>query len=294
MNLLDQIKSILAQDKLYKKCSDSIIVVLEYTENTKHTERRRHINFDNAHFAKFRASELKVIDILDFKTNQKLTTYEHSWQKNSKTTEIFQIQYIVGEIIRPINGFETDINKICAAGIHYFKSLDAAFYYGEMPENYSGQWRTSNSDGSRLSRKIYENGKMIAHYNSNDRKLKTIDWKLQKVEEYFHDGVLMEMYEFKNVPTKRHGEYQRFLASGKLVTRGKYKYNERNGEWEYYFMNGNIESIGNYCSGKKRGQWKYFDENENIVMTRHYISGIAKISSKSSKISIQNSNIQTP
>lgn len=274
---LEQIKATLPKDKLYKRCGRDIIIVLEYTNNTQHNEERKGIVDIN--FAKFRASELNVIDILNISTNERLKSFAHSWS-NSKQSKI-NIKYTINEIIKPNKPFDENIQKVCASGIHYFKSIDAAFYYiyvNKNFNNYSGDWIISNPNGSIHERHEFENNKVVARYNHKGIKFESTDWKSQTKTFYYSNGAIKTRSEFRilNGIKQKHGEYRQWSKNETILTIGKYTCDHKSGNWEHYFSNGGIESIGRYFCGKKIQLWKFFDENEQLVLTRYYKSGIPR------------------
>jgi len=55
----------------------------------------------------------------------------------------------------------SELPEICTNGIHYFKSIDATFYYANVPKNYTGKWIKYNEAGKRLSEGDYVNGKKM-------------------------------------------------------------------------------------------------------------------------------------
>jgi len=62
----------------------------------------------------------------------------------------------------------SELPEICTNGIHYFKSIDATFYYANVPKNYTGKWIKYNEAGKRLSEGDYVNGKKNnGHYKKN-------------------------------------------------------------------------------------------------------------------------------
>jgi hypothetical protein len=107
----------------YKRCKDCI-VELELLRESKTNESRGYIERDLS--AKFRASSIRCNRIYNIKKRKCVNKIEHHW-----TTE-HPILYQVGCTIYP-DKFESDINLVCAPGIHYFKSLEAAFGYKWFP-----------------------------------------------------------------------------------------------------------------------------------------------------------------
>lgn len=124
------------------------IVVLERLPSTKTNECRYTITM-NMNYAKFRGSEFKVATIIDVTDPGRRTIHE--------VTNIRGTTYAVGTVVKP-NYFDKDLNVICAAGIHYFKSIDAAFFCRSMPSDYTGVWRSFDEDGKQKYKITYANG----------------------------------------------------------------------------------------------------------------------------------------
>lgn len=155
---------------VYKKCADQHIVTLQKCPDTITTEKRSNIVDKN--FAKFRANKLKCVDIEDWKTGQKINNIKSLYDPSFK--------YYIGEIIK-VDNYDTNINKICAPGIHYFKTKDAAKYFNIsgleiIPDNYTGKWAQYNDDGLKLEEANYQNGFLHGEYmwrSENNNFIKT-------------------------------------------------------------------------------------------------------------------------
>lgn len=130
--------------ELYKELSDEWIVVLRKLPDTKTNESRDGVV--NPLCAKFRADKLfcvKIINALTLKDTSEVT--------NIYTTYGFYpyniyTKYIVGKVVVP-DGFDTNLDRICTKGIHYFNSLEPAFYYMSMPPDYIGSWKEFTDSG---------------------------------------------------------------------------------------------------------------------------------------------------
>ncbi len=70
-----------------------------------------------------------------------------------------KIIYEKGKIVLP-DRFDYNLNHICSNGIHYFKTIDAAFYYSkQVPTNYTGYWINYHFEkGEKYSEGYYING----------------------------------------------------------------------------------------------------------------------------------------
>ncbi len=106
-------------ERKFKRC-DKYILELKIVENETKTNEMRKGVVDNR-FAKFRATCLLTIRIYDIAKELFVNTIDHKCGP-------YHLTYQVGEIVRP-NAFNTDLEKICTSGIHYFNSLLAAYWF---------------------------------------------------------------------------------------------------------------------------------------------------------------------
>jgi trehalose utilization protein len=123
-------------DNYRYKYASGHIVVMEKTDNTKTNEKRK--VFDEK-YAKYRASKMKVLLIVDIQTLILARSVSSSGGKGA-------VYYYVGDNVYP-DTYNDDIDVVCTNGIHYFKTLDAAYYYRGRPAMYNGKWVVSQADG---------------------------------------------------------------------------------------------------------------------------------------------------
>lgn len=149
----------------YKKARNDLIVKLEILG--VNNEERKDIVDKN--FAKMRCSEARVLAIYHMFTKKQ--------QKYAFSIHDSNFKYTSHEIVKPMaadkGSYYRDINEVCASGIHYFLSEDAAILYGlfdlnglptNYPEKYSGMVSIYFDNGHMAERKHYQNGKLHAIY----------------------------------------------------------------------------------------------------------------------------------
>ncbi len=100
-------------------------------------------------WAKFRCNGLIVLIIYDLVTN---ITLDEIWHLNHNSN--CMTNYKVNTFVKP-NGFDSDLDRVCGQGIHYFLTPEAA-------ESYSFYWGCIVID----DKKYNENGKCI-DYNTD-------------------------------------------------------------------------------------------------------------------------------
>ena len=108
-------------DLCYKRCGD-YIVTMKKLPDTICNESRKGI-VDPLH-AKFRADKLLVVSIEHKLTGNKINRIQNTTYHN-------QIWYEVSKEVS-VTDYNQDLDEVCAPGIHYFLSRDAAFYYNDM------------------------------------------------------------------------------------------------------------------------------------------------------------------
>lgn len=102
---------------------DYALAVMSLTSNSKTNESRLE-GTGNLLFAKFRASELLVLDILNLETAEHHPSFIHHTFIDNKSP----LTYTVGEIVRP-DHYDPDMYLVCSDGIHYFRSIEAVISY---------------------------------------------------------------------------------------------------------------------------------------------------------------------
>ena len=152
---------------VFKSCSRDWIVVLQKLADTITNESRSVVDAD---CAKFRADKLQVVDIIhkfDQTTRDSIcnSVYEHK-----------QIVYKKGEIIE-VKDFDKNVDIVCAAGIHYYKTMKVAFYL-ELERVIDGEFYDWHNDGQMKAKGIYKDGKpegeWISWYDNGPLKSKGI------------------------------------------------------------------------------------------------------------------------
>lgn len=168
---LDKIKELckkfIKDDNFVYKASQNIvsktdktrkwIIVLKKSPETKTNEDRDDI-FDEK-YSKYRADKLEVILIINMitlKTNKTFVVNEFKGHI---------IKYEVGKIVE-CDKYDDSTKDYLSRGIHYFKSLDGAYYFGKVPSKFIGKWYM-----------WYDNGRLLCEfYIDNEKILKWSDW----------------------------------------------------------------------------------------------------------------------
>lgn len=175
---------------VYKLCGKEWLIILEKIQgddinnNTITNETRGDI-IDSS-YAKFRADKLKVMLIISINDLTKtLNQLCNTFVDNMETPHI--IKYTLNKIVK--SDFDKNIDLIYTTGIHYFKTIDAALYYREIPSNYSGFWIYWYDNGQKMAEGNYidgmQMGKWILWIEKNKINM------INKIEGYYVDGIIL-------------------------------------------------------------------------------------------------------
>jgi hypothetical protein len=137
---------------VYKSCGDHIVVLKKLADTITNESRD---NVKDRRYAKFRANKLEVLCIFQ-KNNprEQLETINDTFYREKKLT------YTVGKIVC-VDDYDVYLNKIYASGIHYFKSVIAAFYYKLNVDliHYTGFYMSWHDNGSKYKHCNYVDGR---------------------------------------------------------------------------------------------------------------------------------------
>ena len=148
-------------DIVYKSCGE-YVVELKRLPDTITNEGRDYVA--DSRYAKFRGNKFFVHSIKHKITNENISEIENT-VFIEKT-----IKYIVGEEVS--TEFCEDLNEICAEGIHFFTSYDAAYNYLEIVKN--GICKLWFDNGRQSMICSYKDGQLDGEYKewySNGRQL---------------------------------------------------------------------------------------------------------------------------
>ena len=210
---------------VYKICSDHI-VVMKKLQDTRTNENRN--NVANISYEKFRADKLFVVKIINIDTMQSIKEIVNNNYK-------IKIIYKCDEIIIP-NKFDENIDVVCSFGIHYFKTIDAAFYYKDhVPTNFTGKWICWHENGNKSYECEYIDGKRTGKWIS-----------------YYENG--NKSYEGEYIDGIQTGKWIYLYTNGNKSGEGEYIDGKKTGKWIYWHGNGNKSSEGEYIDGKETGK----------------------------------------
>ena len=276
---------------VFKSCSHDWIVVLQKLPDTVTNESRPVVD---PKCAKFRADKLQVVDIIhkfDQTTRDSIcnSVYEHK-----------QIVYKKGEIIE-VKDFDKNVNIVCAAGIHYYKTMKVAFYL-ELERVIDGEFYDWHNDGQVFSKRIYKDGKPEGEWScwyDNGQKQSNVTYKDGKVEgarvywyyngqmeskgiykdgkqegewiDWYYNGQMESKGVCKN--GKREGKYIYWYDDGQMCFKGIYKDGKQDGEYIFWYSNGQMQSKGKYKDGKREGEWIFWRDNGKMNSKGIYKDG---------------------
>ena len=141
-------------DLCYKSCGDYIVTMKKLPDTITNESRKGIV--DPLH-AKFRADKLLVVSIEHKETGERIDRIQNTSYKGN------QIWYEVLKEASVID-YDPDPDQVCAPGIHYFLSRDAAFYWENPVED--GFYRSWYENGQKREECTYVNGMWHGIYQS--------------------------------------------------------------------------------------------------------------------------------
>lgn len=212
---------------VYKSCSKNYIVILQLNDDIKTNEKRS--NVVNTLYAKHRAEKANVKLIFN-KFNPLITI---QFIKNS----IYENKKILYETNKEIiaDSFDDNLNNVCSNGIHYYKSIECAFFcelsYSDLMLNkFNGVFLNYYDDGRLHISKNYLHGKLNG-----------------KFLEYFDNGILH--IESCYSVGKLSGNFLKFYKNGIRWIECNYENNYIVGNHYMWYENNQLASVCTYKNG---------------------------------------------
>lgn len=248
------------------------IVVMKKTKSTINNEQRTKVIDDK--FAKFRADQLEVVEIVSSLDPKESTNYINNVYKRTSKAKIIT-RYEVGKIVIA-DAYDDAINHVCTNGIHYFKTIKAAFYYTTRPFDYSGVWIKYTRNGGKDRESTYHNGSKIEEciFRNNNIK-KRIKYETNGFEpgngykDGLKDGILTsyypngkERYRAKYVNGLKNEFLIEYYADGNKIREKMYSMGIPNGAYVEYYRNGKPKEDGIYLNGLRVGKWNRFSHSD--------------------------------
>lgn len=157
---------------VYKLCNDYLnndesnrwLVIMQKLPDTETNESRS--NVVKKEHAGFRANKLKVIKIVDiYDPNNVKNSIISLYGGEFKDKDTLCTIYKTHKIVKP-HLYDENIEIVCSGGIHYFKTLLPAYYFRDIPINYTGQWIKWYGNGQKEVECYYLNGSIDGLYIS--------------------------------------------------------------------------------------------------------------------------------
>ncbi|HMP29094.1 MAG TPA: DUF5758 domain-containing protein, partial [Saprospiraceae bacterium] len=201
--------------------------------------------------AKFRCSSAIVVDIEHYDTQEKM----------NMGVSIYDSSFIyeVGKEVVP-HKYCKNLNKVCASGIHYFKTKEAAkaFFFETYLHIYF-------SDCTILSKVYHTNGSVRREGAYKKGKEEGL------IKLWYPNGRLFKEYEFQN--GKLNGPYREWYEDGQR--KGEYAYinNELDGRYIEWCENGKLAIDCTYKNGIVDGLYRIWDDNGYLKKSNIYKDG---------------------
>lgn len=105
----------------------------------------------DSEFASYRCSRALIVDIYDKITNQQVDHVRSDYDK--------KFVYIRGRYVYVLD-YDTNMNNICTAGIHFYLSKVPAYYHNLISSDFSGEYKEWDPDGRPTKKTTYLHGKL--------------------------------------------------------------------------------------------------------------------------------------
>jgi hypothetical protein len=158
-------------NQVFKKCKseetghDCIVMLEKPVLDFKCNESRKSVINQNR--AKFRCNGLLVVTIFDLTSQVIVNHIMHKTDLMLRRTILTHLtHYEVGKIVKP-DWFDSDLNDVCAHGIHYFLTLESAFFYDIEDGCCVINGSIIDNDGNQLYPPIIENLLKICFINTH-------------------------------------------------------------------------------------------------------------------------------
>lgn len=267
---------------LNKSKLDQIIVLKKLPSTITTLDRKSVVNKT---FAQGRGNEFFVEEIID-KTNPIEiydSTYNHSDYVGIQYNLNAKVKYTKGSIVK-IADFDMDLENNNSSGIHFFSSIDCAYYNYNKPHvvishlvnnttavkknDLTFEVNLYTPDGFLVSQTTYPFGKHSYYWYNSLYKIfeyKTAlcetdlryssDIKVGEARQWHTNGQLKSLCNFANAGTKEN--FQKTYCYG----------NFKDGIFKEYYDNSSPKIIGQYKNGYRCGEWKIYLDNGNLHST---------------------------
>jgi antitoxin component YwqK of YwqJK toxin-antitoxin module len=220
------------QDNNYRCC----IIIMKKVDDTNLTLNETKSSMMDENYANLKANKLEVVEIFNIGNPQ-----EHF--KSIKTYN--EILYKKGEMVIA-DDIQMDNVDSNSKIIRCFRTIDRAFYYRQMPRDYTGKWIEWYESGQKKSEMEYLQGRKHG---------KCYRW-------YFNGCLNLDCEYHMNIHI---GQYTEYWPNNNLKLNGQYKKGIKEGLWTSYFSDGRVKEHGRFDNGKNDGLW-----------VRHPVSGVSQ------------------
>jgi antitoxin component YwqK of YwqJK toxin-antitoxin module len=280
---------------IYKKVIDDnknhFIVTLSRTYQTRNNEKRS--NVVNPWYAKYRANMLYVEDIrkLDPITYRECDEFIKQCLNKTKYGNVL---YVLNSTVIS-SEFDDNIENICSAGIHYFKSKICAIMYNREIV-YDGEYKEWSNNGQLQINAHYEKGLLNGIFQQfNEVGIEVVSATYKDGKRY---GNYLERYnngQLYIITTLNSSinMFTEFYESGHRKIVAMCKNNEFHGTYTEFYdiaQESGVKIETNYNDGKYHGIYKewfangilfksinYRDDNKHGLYTEFYNDGVTKL-----------------
>lgn len=220
-------------------------------------------------YAKFRCKQAKVISIYSVTADPTYAICEKNQFTQGVSLKERSFKYVVGQQV-DVPNYDNNIDNICSAGIHFFLTEKAAYYWANTSTN--SVW--------------HHNGRIkICHIDNPITNITTF-------EQFYYNGTLQKQFSYKDgctvskykcIYTKRcyikrsgirHGPQLTFYNDGQIKTRISYNNNNKHGLYKEFHPNGQVKKSVVYVNDLLEGPCKRWYPNGQLSNECHYTNNI--------------------
>jgi len=140
---------------VYKSAGDGeYIVEMELCHDSLTNSSRTVID---RRYADFRTNKVIIKKI--YRKDNELETLNEIYSDYAKENNTSKTKYVVNNEPLIDNSYDHNIHNVWVAGIHYFESKEAAYFYNNKLTNFTGLAKLWNKDGFLIEQQNYVNGK---------------------------------------------------------------------------------------------------------------------------------------
>ena len=253
--------------KVYKSAG-KYIIELDVDIFIGHNNLNRKVMDSN--YAKYRCDRAYVNRIYNKFTKDEIKSIQSDHNNN--------FIYQTGQIVT-VSDYDTNNDNICARGIHFYLSEQAAYYHNINEGSIDGEYKYWDCNGQLAKKCKYVNNKREGLYEIWNKygqliiRYNFIDGQREGVcEKWYDNGQSKEVCNYVNGWIN--GSYNEWYENGQLKIVSEYINGKINGLYKEWYENGQLKIKCRYISNVMNGCHKFWNENGKLSSKCHYTNGL--------------------